>query len=91
VREPNIQKDAALFLTIDELHGVLRGEIRTAAPLVRTRWLQYQRDCGLPDPPATFVGYPPPPDPPSAPRSNPEVGERGRAGDDLRNAQRLRP
>jgi pyruvate,water dikinase len=90
VREPDIQRDAALFLTLDEVHGVLRGEIRTAAPLVRRRWLQYERDCGLPDPPATFIGYPPPPGPEVAPLPTPEVGERGRVADDFSNAQRLR-
>jgi hypothetical protein len=61
VREPGIGPDAAFFLTLDELHGVLRGEIRAVAALVRMRRAQYERDRSLPDPPDTFVGYPPPP------------------------------
>lgn len=60
VREPDIGKDAAFFLTLGELHGVLRGEIRSAAGLVRLRRAQYERDRSLPDPPDTFVGFPPP-------------------------------
>lgn len=60
VREPDIGKDAAFFLTCNELHGVLRGEIRSVAALVRLRRAQYERDRSLPDPPDTFVGYPPP-------------------------------
>ncbi len=72
VREPDIGEDAAFFLTLDELHGVLRGEVRSVAALVRRRHAQYERDRSLPDPPATFVGYPPPPgaasgSPPPAP------------------------
>lgn len=60
VREPDIGRDAAFFLTLGELHGLLRGEVRSAAGLVRLRRGQYQRDCSLPDPPPTFVGFPPP-------------------------------
>jgi pyruvate,water dikinase len=60
VREPDVGNDAAFFLTLDELHGVLRGEVRSVAALVRMRRAQYARDRSLPDPPDTFVGYPPP-------------------------------
>jgi pyruvate,water dikinase len=59
VREPDVGSDAAFFLTLHELHGVLRGEIRSVAALVRMRRAQYARDRSLPDPPHTFVGYPP--------------------------------
>jgi pyruvate,water dikinase len=59
VREPDIGADAAFFLTHGELHGVLRGELRTVAALVRMRRAQYARDRSLPEPPDTFVGYPP--------------------------------
>jgi phosphohistidine swiveling domain-containing protein len=59
VREPDIGPDAAFFLTLNELHGVLRGEIRSVAALVRLRRAQLDRDRSLPDPPDTFVGYPP--------------------------------
>jgi pyruvate,water dikinase len=61
VREPDIGRDAAFFMTLAELHAVLRGEVRSAAGLVRLRRSQYQRDRSLPDPPDTFVGFPPPP------------------------------
>jgi phosphohistidine swiveling domain-containing protein len=67
VREPDIGKDAAFFLTLPELHGVLRGELRSAAGLVRLRRTQYRRDRSLPDPPQSFVGFPPPPAPPPDP------------------------
>jgi pyruvate,water dikinase len=60
VREPDIGRDAAFFLTCNELHAVLRGEVRSVAALVRMRRAQYARDRSLPDPPDTFVGYPPP-------------------------------
>jgi pyruvate,water dikinase len=60
VREPDIGRDAAFFLTCNELHAVLRGEVRSVAALVRMRRAQYDRDRSLPDPPDTFVGYPPP-------------------------------
>jgi pyruvate,water dikinase len=53
--------DAAFFLTIDELHAWLGEQHGPAAPLVRARRIQYERDRALPDPPDTFVGHPPPP------------------------------
>jgi pyruvate,water dikinase len=59
VREPEIGPDAAFFLALEELHTVLRGEVRSVGALVRMRRAQYQRDRSLPDPPDTFVGYPP--------------------------------
>ncbi len=60
VREPSAGTDAAFFLTVDELHQVLRGELRRIAPRVAQRRVQFERDRALPDPPDTFVGYPPP-------------------------------
>jgi pyruvate,water dikinase len=63
VREPDLSGDAAFFLTLDELHAVLRGEIRSVVTLVRLRRAQYDRDRSLPDPPSTFAGYPPSPGP----------------------------
>jgi pyruvate,water dikinase len=60
VREPDVLEGAAFFLTLDELHAVLRGEMRTATSTVRLRRAQYERDRALPDPPPAFVGYPPP-------------------------------
>jgi pyruvate,water dikinase len=60
VREPGIGPDAAFFLTLPELHGVLRGEHGSVGALVRLRRAQFERDCSLPDPPDIFVGFPPP-------------------------------
>ena len=60
VREPEIGEGAAFFLTLEELHAVLRGEITSAVGIVRLRRAQYARDRSLPDPPDTFVGYPTP-------------------------------
>ncbi len=62
--EPDAGDDAAFFLTLDELHPVLRGEMPRTVALVRQRRRQYARDCAQPDPPDTFVGYPPPAPPP---------------------------
>ncbi len=59
IREPGIGDDAAFFLTLGELHGFLRGELRTVQPLVRMRRAGYARDRSLPDPPDTFVNAPP--------------------------------
>ncbi|MFI5307884.1 MAG: PEP/pyruvate-binding domain-containing protein, partial [Polyangiales bacterium] len=60
VREPDIGRDAGFFLAVEELHSVLRGEVRSVGALVRMRRAQYERDRSLPDPPDTVVGYPPP-------------------------------
>ncbi len=58
-REPGIGHDAAFFLTLEELHAVLKGDQRSLSALVRQRRRQYERDSSLDDPPDTFVGYPP--------------------------------
>jgi phosphohistidine swiveling domain-containing protein len=60
IREPGVGPDAAFFLSIAELHAFLRGELRTVRPLVQMRRAGYERDRSLPDPPDTFVDYPPP-------------------------------
>jgi pyruvate,water dikinase len=60
IREPGIGDDGAFFLTLNELHGYLRGELRTVRPLLQMRRSGYERDRSLPDPPDTFVDYPPP-------------------------------
>ncbi|MET0387998.1 MAG: PEP/pyruvate-binding domain-containing protein [Polyangiales bacterium] len=60
IREPEVGPDAAFFLTLPELHAFLRGELRTVRPLVQMRRAGYERDRTLPDPPDTFVDYPPP-------------------------------
>ncbi|HEX7479715.1 MAG TPA: PEP/pyruvate-binding domain-containing protein [Polyangiales bacterium] len=59
IREPKVGDDAGFFLTLGEMHGFLRGELRTVQPLVRMRRAGYERDRGLPDPPDTFVNAPP--------------------------------
>jgi pyruvate,water dikinase len=59
LREGDVGEEAAFFLTMDELHAVLRGELRSVAPLVRQRRRAHDRDAALPDPPDTFVGEPP--------------------------------
>ncbi len=51
--------DAAFYLTLDELHEVLRREDLLMATRIRQRRRQLERDRSLPDPPDTFVGYPP--------------------------------
>jgi pyruvate,water dikinase len=51
---------AAFFLTVDELCEALRTGRIDVAPLVRARRSEYARDIARPDPPATFVGAPPP-------------------------------
>jgi pyruvate,water dikinase len=51
---------SAFFLTIDEVVGALRAPRADLAPLVRSRRAEFARDQARPDPPATFVGTPPP-------------------------------
>lgn len=58
-REPDARDDAAFLLTLEELHGVLGGDVRSVGALVARRRAQVARDRALPDPPDTFVGYPP--------------------------------
>jgi len=60
VREPELGTDPAFMLTARELHGFLRGELRSVRALTMLRRGQYARDLSLPDPPDTFVGYPAP-------------------------------
>ena len=78
--------DAAFFLALDELRALLEGRIDVVAPLVRARRLQYLRDVALPDPPDTFVGFPPP-----VPELPPETGTlRGLAASSGRVTARAR-
>lgn len=58
--EPDAGDDAAFYLTLDELHQVLRRAGVRVGTRVRQRRQQLERDRALPDPPDTFVGYPPP-------------------------------
>jgi phosphohistidine swiveling domain-containing protein len=65
--------DSAFFLAADELKLHLRGHIPTVGALVRARRTQFLRDRALPDPPDTFVGFPPP-IPADVPRPDELVG-----------------
>ena len=51
---------SVFFLTIDEVVGALSAARTDLAPLVRARRGEFARDRARPDPPATFVGVPPP-------------------------------
>ena len=51
---------SVFFLTIDEVVSALRATRTDLAPLVRSRRAELARDQARPDPPATFVGAPPP-------------------------------
>jgi pyruvate,water dikinase len=51
---------SVFFLTVDELMQALRTHRADLAPLVRARRAELARDQARPDPPATFVGAPPP-------------------------------
>lgn len=59
LREPEAGEDAAFYLTETELHRALRADL-SVATRVRQRRRQHERDLSLPDPPDSFVGYPPP-------------------------------
>jgi rifampicin phosphotransferase len=51
---------SVFFLTVDEVVGALRASRADLVPLVRSRRAELARDQARPDPPATFVGSPPP-------------------------------
>jgi pyruvate,water dikinase len=51
---------SVFFLTVDEVVVALRAARTDLAPLVRARRGELARDQARPDPPATFVGAPPP-------------------------------
>jgi phosphohistidine swiveling domain-containing protein len=51
---------SVFFLTIDEVVLALRASHGELAPLLRSRRAELARDRARPDPPATFVGAPPP-------------------------------
>ena len=58
-REPEAGPDAAFFLTLAELRRVLHDENERVAIRVQRRRLEYARNQALPEPPTTFVGFPP--------------------------------
>ena len=58
--EPGAGADAAFYLTLDEIDAFLRDGSESVAVRVQRRRRRVERDRSLPDPPDTFVGYPPP-------------------------------
>lgn len=58
--EPAAGSDAAFYLTLDEIDAFLREGGESLAVRVQRRRRRVERDRALPDPPDTFVGYPPP-------------------------------
>jgi len=58
-REPEAGPDAAFFLTLAEVRRVLYDENERVAIRVQRRRLEYERNQALPEPPTTFVGFPP--------------------------------
>jgi pyruvate,water dikinase len=58
-REPEAGPDAAFFLTLPEVRRVLLDENERVAIRVQRRRLEYERNKALPEPPTTFVGFPP--------------------------------
>ncbi len=58
-REPEAGPDAAFFLTLAEVRRVLYDDNERVAVRVQRRRLEYERNEALPEPPSTFVGFPP--------------------------------
>jgi len=58
-REPEAGSDSAFFLTLTEVRRVLYDENESVAIRVQRRRLEYARNQALPEPPTTFVGFPP--------------------------------
>jgi len=58
-REPEAGPEAAFFLTLAEVRRVLLDENERVAMRVQRRRLEYERNQALPEPPSTFVGFPP--------------------------------
>jgi pyruvate,water dikinase len=58
-REPEAGPNAGFFLTLAEVRRVLYDENDRVAIRVQRRRLEYERNRKLPEPPTTFVGFPP--------------------------------
>jgi pyruvate,water dikinase len=58
-REPEAGPEAAFFLTLAEVRRVLYDDNERVAIRVQRRRLEYERNQALPEPPTTFVGFPP--------------------------------
>jgi pyruvate,water dikinase len=65
--DPSLQKGSVFFCTYDELVAALRSGRAEVGHVVRLRRAEHARDAGRPDPPATFIGRPPPLQLPPAP------------------------
>jgi pyruvate,water dikinase len=57
--DPELGVGAVFFCTYDELLAVLRAGRTDVTELVRMRRAEFARDERRPDPPVSFVGYPP--------------------------------
>jgi pyruvate,water dikinase len=57
--DPTLTAEAAFFCTIDELIAALASGHAELGPVVRLRRAEFARDSARPDPPPTFIGYPP--------------------------------
>jgi pyruvate,water dikinase len=58
-REPEAGSNAAFYLTLAEVRRVLYDDNERVAIRVQRRRLEHERNQALPEPPATFVGFPP--------------------------------
>jgi pyruvate,water dikinase len=58
--DPTLAPGSVFFCTFDELVAALRVGRADIAHIIRLRRAEFQRDAARPDPPATFVGRPPP-------------------------------
>ena len=58
-REPEAGSNAVFFLTLGEVRRVLYDENERVAIRVQRRRLEHDRNRALPEPPTTFVGFPP--------------------------------
>ncbi|MBT8464189.1 MAG: hypothetical protein HKN97_13270 [Myxococcales bacterium] len=58
-REPEAGSDAVFFLTLGEVRRVFYDQNERVAIRVQRRRLEYERNRALPEPPTTFVGFPP--------------------------------
>jgi pyruvate,water dikinase len=58
--DPTLPKGSVFFCTYDELIAALRSGRAEVGHVVRLRRAEHARDSARPDPPATFIGRPPP-------------------------------
>ncbi len=58
--DPSLPEGSVFFCTFDELTGALRTGRAELGPIVRLRRAEHARDAARPDPPAVFIGRPPP-------------------------------